>query len=270
MQRMQTAVDKVFHGNKRQMITAVAGCFIVYVLLLSGIFSYFHSEDVVTNRLDAKSGSVTIQEPAWDSKGQYKARASEPGMKIEKDPSGYNNGQVDLYIRLKMTIELSDLSNDELAKKTQTYKDNYYTDTNKRRRLKAIAEKLHLENDSQFLFLGNTEEDVSKWKIADCQNAYFQFEEANQSSEDDKLVFYFDYTKGDKKDGKDMMHIVKPKESTAELFNHTDIPIYKKDYLGVFDQPYDIILEAEGIPAANYPEGLTVEEAKGNASPFNK
>ena len=64
------------------------------------------------------------------------------------------------------------------------------------------------------------------------------------------------------------MKIVKPKESTKELFDHIDIPIYKKDYLGVFDQPYDIILEAEGIPAANYPDGLTVDEAKGNAGPF--
>ena len=101
--------------NKRQKLTILAVGFIVYVLALSGIFSYFHGSDAVTNRISAAQGSVTIQEPNWDSTGQYKARASEPGMKIEKDPSGYNNGQVDLYIRLKMTIELSNLSNEELG-----------------------------------------------------------------------------------------------------------------------------------------------------------
>ncbi len=250
MQRMQTAVDKVFHGNKRQMITAVAGCFIVYVLLLSGIFSYFHSEDVVTNRLDAKSGSVTIQEPAWDSKGQYKARASEPGMKIEKDPSGYNNGQVDLYIRLKMTIKA-----DSFTSKNETYDASYHYDESVR--INAILDAIKLENDS---FLNS--------ERTSTNNTKFIMETATESG---KTVYYFYYTDGNKNDeNADTMKIVKPKESTAELFDHIDIPIYKKDYLGVFDQPYDIILEAEGIPAANYPEGLTVEEAKGNASPFNK
>ena len=88
--------------NKRQKLTILAVGFIVYVLALSGIFSYFHGSDAVTNRISAAQGSVTIQEPNWDSTGQYKAQVSEPGMKIEKDPSGYNNGQVNLYIWLKM------------------------------------------------------------------------------------------------------------------------------------------------------------------------
>jgi hypothetical protein len=65
------------------------------------------------------------------------------------------------------------------------------------------------------------------------------------------------------------MKLVKPQESTKELFNHIDIPVYKKDYFGVFDQPYNITLEAEGVPASNYPNGLTAAEAMTSGSPFN-
>ena len=245
-QKVNAVVNKMFHGNKRQMITVGAALFIVYVLLLSGIFSYFHSEDAVTNRLDAKSGAVTIQEPAWDSTGQYKAEASEPGMKIEKDPSGYNNGQVDLYIRLKMTIKA-----DIFTSKNETYDAGYYyreTD-----RINAILDQIKLANNNSFL---NAERTATA-------NTNFIMDTAEENG---KTVYYFYYTG----ENADTMKIVKPKESTKELFDHIDIPIYKKDYLGVFDQPYDIILEAEGIPAANYPDGLTVDEAKGNAGPFKE
>lgn len=250
-QKVNAVVNKMFHGNKRQMITVGAALFIVYVLLLSGIFSYFHSEDAITNRLDAKSGAVTIQEPAWDSTGQYKAKASEPGMKIEKDPSGYNNGQVDLFIRLKMTIDAS-----SYTKKNDTYDKSYrYSEGY---RINAILDQIKLANNNSFL---NAERTATT-------NTNFIMDTPKENG---KTVYYFYYTGGNKNgENADTMKIVKPKESTKELFDHIDIPIYKKDYLGVFDQPYDIILEAEGIPAANYPNGLTVEEAKGNASPFNK
>lgn len=235
-QNMRMAIDKVLHGNRRQVITAAAALFIVYVLLLSGIFSYFHSEDAVTNRLDAKSGAVTIQEPAWDSTGQYLARASEPGMIIEKDPSGYNNGQVDLFIRLKMTIDAS-----SYTPKNTTYEVNF--PDNKAKRVAAILKAIKLEDNSALI------NDTS------TNNPNFIMDTAE---ENEKTVYYFYYTG----ENADTMKIVKPKESTSELFNHIDIPVYKKDYLGVFDQPYSIILEAEGIPAGNYPEGLTVEDAK--------
>lgn len=267
--KMHTFKTKVLHGRKRQLITAAAALFIVYVLLMSGIFSYFHSKDSVTNRLNAKSGAVTIREPSWDSTGQFKAKASEPGMKIEKDPSGYNNGQVDLYIRLKMTIELSDLSDAETALKTQAYKDEFLTDDNKLRRLHSIAEYLRLENDDQFLTLEDTDKEVSEWKIASCGSKSFQYEAANQSDDDEKLVFYFYYTGGDTGPN-DTMAVVKPDTSTDELFDHINIPVYKKDYLGVFDLPYNITLEAEGIPVSNYPDGLTAADAMGSSGPFNE
>lgn len=269
--KMHTFANKILNGRKRQLITALAAFFIVYVLLVSGIFSYFHSKDSVTNRLNAKSGSVTIREPSWDSSGQFMAKASEPGMKIDKDPSGYNNGQVDLYIRLKMTIELSELSDAEKADKTTAYREKYLTDDNRIRRLQSIAEHIRLENDEQLLTLEDTDNAVSEWKIASCGSKSFKFEQENKSADNDKLEFYFYYT-GENSEGtgpNDTMAAVSPDTATDELFDHIDIPIYKKDYLGVFDQPYNITLEAEGVPVSSCPDGFTAADAMDSDSPFN-
>ncbi len=54
---------------------------------------------------------------------------------------------------------------------------------------------------------------------------------------------------------------VAPYESTMELFQRVDIPEYKKDYLGVFDLPYKITVQAEGIPVGNNAEML-VDDVK--------
>ncbi len=243
--RFKAFIDNLLKKNKRQKITMISVVFIVYVMLLAGIFSYFQSEDMVTNRMEAKNGSVTIIEPEWDRKGQYKARASEPGMEIEKDPKGHNNGQNDLYIRLKMTIDLG-----TYTAKNDSYEENFPDDDG--RRIDSILKAIKLENDNDFLNSSLTE----------TNNSDFKMDTKTQSG---KTVYYFYYTNGDT-DNK--MCIVKPDESTSELFDHLEIPIYKKDYLGVFDQPYSITLTAEGIPSANYPDGLTFDEAKAENGPF--
>ncbi len=41
------------------------------LLCITGILSYFHSEDAVSNRMTAISGSVMLAEPEWDSRGQF-------------------------------------------------------------------------------------------------------------------------------------------------------------------------------------------------------
>ena len=264
MNRITERIRRLFHGSKRQMLTAVSAAFIVYVLLLAGIFSYFHSEDTVTNRLDAKSGAVSLLEPAWDSVGQYKARAAEPGMKIEKDPSGVNTGQVDLFIRLKMTVTLGNF--DETGK-TQNYIDNYkddnVPDTNgvnderAKRRLDSILKAIRLAGspDTEFLTWDDTN---SKWV---CNNSNFYFETVNDTTTGE-TTYYFYYTGGESS-----MKRVKPLESTAKLFDYLEMPIYKKDWFGVFDQKYEITLTAEGIPAGNYPDGLTADAAKDEFAP---
>ena len=232
--------------NKSIALTIGTASIVVMALTMA----YFTSSDAVTNRMTAVHGSVIIQEPLWDSTGQFMAQKSEPGMEIPKNPSGLNDGQIDLYVRLKMTIELGKYSGNLSGNDTA---DGYVGIPTNAKRLKAIVEAIKNENNEQFLTLDTTGT-VSKWKITSCNNSKFIAEETNYGG-DSALIFYFYYT-----NGSENMCIVKPEESTAELFHHLDIPIYKKDYLGVFDQQYRITLQAEGIPVRE-DEPLTAADA---------
>lgn len=243
-------VQKIRRSSKRQKLTMLFAVFIVYIMLLSGIFAYFQSKDEVTNRLTAPNGAVDIQEPLWDNKGQYKAKVSEPGMTIEKNPSGVNTGQVDVYIRLVMTVDASTFKS-----KNSTYDTTYRYEESER--VSRILDAIELANDESFLNAARTV----------TQNKDFIMDTKTDTSTG-KTTYYFYYTGGDTEQ---KMKVVKPGERTVDLFDHIDIPIYKKDYFGVFDQPYDIILTAEGVPAANFPNGLTVTDAIGtneNPGPF--
>ena len=209
---------------KRQIITAAALAAVVYVFVAIGIFSYYQSNDRVTNRITSKNGSVTLYEPQWDNNGQQKAHMSEPGMTIEKDPYAYNNGQVDLYVRLKMTIKLSGTS-----------------DVSNQDQKNAILGAIKYKNNSgvyvPFLTQSNT-----------CVNDSYYMDQFTIDNTD-TLVMYFYYTNSDEDH---YMQRVRPNESTPELFNRIDIPIYTKDYLGIFDKPYDIVVEAQALPADNF------------------
>ena len=249
--------DRWFFDNKRPLITSAAIAFIVYVLLMSGIFSYLHSEDSVTNRLNARTGSVTIKEPDWDSEGQFMAQHSEPGMEIKKDPYGFNDGETDLYIRLKMTVELGAF---DKKSKTEDYLSQYDNTDNESRRLESVINAIRLVDGngvaSDFIMYN---EESQQWE---CYNHSFVIESQELSDETGKQVFYFYYIQ-DKANASDpdIMQTVKPDEATDELFQRIDIPVFKKDYLGVFDQSYSIVLEAEGITTDERPD-LTVEDAK--------
>lgn len=237
----------LFRRGKRQKLTVLSAFFAGYVLLLSGMFAYFHSKDAVANRFSAQGGSVTLLEPDWDYEGQDLAKISEPGMQIKKNPYGFNNGQVDLYIRLKLTITL-----DGYTPRNDTYETSFPDDADGRaRRLKSIAEAIRLNDGTPLLTLDTTG-NVSSWTAA-CSNTDFQIEPANASGSDDSLVFYFYYTGSSGTVPNDNMAVVQPQQGTTELFRRVDIPVLKKDWLGVFDQRYTITMAAEAIPTVNYP-----------------
>ena len=59
--RFKAFIDNLLKKNKRQKITMISVVFIVYVMLLAGIFSYFQSEDMVTNRMEAKNDITGVQ-----------------------------------------------------------------------------------------------------------------------------------------------------------------------------------------------------------------
>lgn len=255
---LKTFIKESFKKNKRQKLTLIFALFVLYTLEFAGVFSYFHGSDVVTNRFNAQHGSVTIQEPLWDSNGASMAKASEPGMHIPKNPSGVNNGQMNLYIRIKMTVKLEEYSGN-LTGTDQNDGDVGIPSNEKR--LKSIVNAIKLDDGENFITL-NTTGNIQDWKIEKCNNNNFTYEPDNMSNADDELVFYFYYTAGDTNGSDSVMHMVCPENTTAELFQYLEIPIYKKDYLGVFDQKYYILLQAEGIPAQSFQNAPTIEEYK--------
>ena len=164
-----------------------------------------------------------------------------------------------MYIRLKMTIRLGKFKN-----KNDTYQASFNPDStySSRRRPWLISEALRLvqgSQDTSFLTLDRTG-DVSGWRIAGCGNDSFVCDPENRSGKEGELVFYFYYTAGDAQADAPLMRRVASEKETAALFDRVDIPVFKDRYPGVFDQPYSILLEAQGIPAE---EGtvLTVEQA---------
>lgn len=259
---MKAFLKQLTHKEKRRNLLLLLAFLVIYVLVLRGIFAYLQSEDTVSNRMTGKNGSVTLLEPAWDSKGQAMAAKSEPGMQIPKNPYGWNDGQVDLFIRLRMTVSLGDF---KAAGKTQSYRDAY-ADAEGRdaRRLREIVKAIRFvdgDTDVPLLTLDDSASDVQSWTAAACANGLFFCDGENEAENGSSLVFYFYYTAGDTLGENAMMRAVQPGAGTAELFQRVDIPVYKADYLGVFDQPYTVTVEAEGIPAGAYPEGLRAKGA---------
>jgi len=57
-----------------QKMAFAAALTLAVLLCITGILSYFHSEDAVSNRMTAISGSVMLAEPEWDSRGQFESR----------------------------------------------------------------------------------------------------------------------------------------------------------------------------------------------------
>ena len=258
---MGKLMQKLLGKNKRQKLTIAAVAFILYVLALSGIFSYFQGSDAVTNTLRSvitqnndEEGSVTIQEPRWVASGKDMAEKIEPGMQIDKDPSGVNDGGIDLYVRLKMTVSFEEyagaLKKNASALTSEEIQNGEIGIPSDDDRMKAIINAVKLVDQgvaSPFLMMSG-----SDWI---CQNPSF-FCEPGTSAER-SYVFYFYY----KDSATGNMKSVPPNGSTAELFQRVDIPIYKREYLGVFDQPFTITVQAEGIPVGS-DTSMTVEQAR--------
>ncbi|WP_295094761.1 hypothetical protein [Ruminococcus sp.] len=259
------SVKRSVRSRKRQLITVAFLAFIVYVLLLSGIFSYFHSEDLVTNRYKAQNTAVRLLEPEWDSVGMNKAKASEPGMVIPKDPYAKNEGQNNLYIRLKMTVSLGRF---DASGRYPEYAADFNND---KRRLNSILNAIEMKNENTIskLFGWNNQNDsIENWTLKECYNKDYYMEDQGSRTLNDgttEQVFYFYYVNG-KENGEDSeMRVVEPQKSTTELFDQLQIPVLKKDYLGVFDQNYNIAIEAQAVAVTpSESSAVSVQKTKFN------
>ncbi|WP_295092878.1 hypothetical protein [Ruminococcus sp.] len=258
-------VKRALRSRKRQIITLAFLAFIVYVLLLSGIFSYFHSEDLVTNKYKAQNTAVRLLEPEWDLVGINKAKASEPGMIIPKNPYAKNEGQNSLYIRLKMTVSLGRFDS------SGRYPEYAADFNNDKRRLNSILNALEIknENTTSKLFVWDNKNDViENWTLRECYNKDYYMEDQGFRTLNDgttEQVFYFYYVNGTDNGENSEMRVVESQNTTTELFNQLQLPILKKDYLGVFDQNYNIAIEAQAVTLnPSESPAVSVQKAKFN------
>ena len=237
-------LKKVAVSNWRQRLTTVASFFIAYIIMLTGIFSYFHGEDVSTKRLHSVNNQsmglmVAVREPLWDGvtddvneAGSSMAQNYSPGMKIPKNPMAVNLSEstgdaVDEYVRLVLSVSFPAESGDkDIILGSIKYKNSE----------EEYVPLLTKQGDGSYL----------------CANPDFAVAESNGK-------FYFYYV-----DGNNMKKLssVNGENVTSELFHRVDIPESGDDYKGTFDKAFNIIVAAQAI-AAEGDEPLSVTEAAG-------
>lgn len=232
--KLQKRIDR--SSRERQKLVLAALLLLIVLLTMTRVLSYFHSEDTATNRMEGKNGSVAIHEPAWDAEGQKMARASEPGMEIPKNPYGLNDSEINLYIRLRMTVE-----NGAFVSKNSDYDAQFHYDDAEREA--AVLKAVKLADGTALLNADRTE----------TNNTAFYMETVTENG---RTVYDFYYTAG----GENLASVA-PDGTTAELFHSLLIPYYKSEYFGVFDQPYTIQVVAEGIPVSQFPDGVKAADA---------
>lgn len=256
--------------------------FVLYAFIISKIFAYYSSEDVTTNRISTKSIGLELYEPEWDAVGSVLATKSEPGMMIPKDPYAKNTGNMDEVVRLKLEIRLDDSKSKLPAGNDGGDMIVIASDTDRK---VAILKAILYDNDTSFMDinLGNSNALGNNISVKGSDgNTYtvnyrgtdFLIEEAGDSGSE-SFDFYFYYIGNNPIGGttgyesynrkETVMEILEPRDNTSELFNKLVYPIYKKDYLTIFDQGYDIHVYAEGILCKDFDEkGLpyTVENFK--------
>lgn len=250
-------IVKINNKIKKSAVLTIATASILITALT---MAYFVSSDAVTNRLNAQHPSVELLEPKWYSDGMNLANASEPGMLIDKNPYARNNGKIDIYVRIKMKISVSQSQNKNLSENAENPEIRKLSALEVRNR---ILKSLVL-NDKKTLLVNSIDENgniIINHSLFQCDITPF-CDYAVEKAEDDDFTYYFYFVKQSLNsiDNSELI-VLHPDECSAELFNYVDIPIYKKDYLGVFDQNYEITLIAEAVPTASC-ETNTVAEYK--------
>ena len=241
---------KINNKIKKSAVLTIATASILITALT---MAYFVSSDSVTNRLNAQHPSIVLLEPEWDKTGQFMASRSEPGMNIPKDPYAENDGKVSEYCRIKMTVTAFGANTRE------------NDGINGQKRLQSIIHAICMSDEptERFVIVNN---DLS---IKLLNNASFALSNTDEletvvSDSDIRSVTYYFYYMGTDEFGNtnSTMKILEPEESTERLFEYVNLPIYKQDYLGIFNLNYSITLQAESVPAEIFETAPTIEEFK--------
>lgn len=266
-------IIRAFYADRRHcmQLIMILLLLIIYYLMLMRTFAFFTSTDEVTNRLFAKNIGLELYEPGWDGGGSEIAASFEPGMIIPKDPYAVNTGGSDMLVRFRMEVRLEEgISDLPFGNDTQ--------------RKISLLRSLVMFDGSPLLTIENTGEQTDNGNLvfvrADDGQSYcmrylhsypdsqgnlysdFLIETAEGSgTETFDIYFYYigknpiggfgNYTadsQGNSLTSKQtQMSVLSPNMETPRLFNKIVCPIYKKDYLTVFDRGNHINIYAEGI-----------------------
>lgn len=250
--------------ENRRKLMALLLSFMLYAFIIAKIFAYYSSEDEVTNRITGRSIGLELYEPEWDAVGEALAAKSEPGMVIPKDPYARNTGNMDEVVRLKLEIRL-DESTARLPSGNGQRSDMLQTADDTARKI-AILRAILYSDDRSFVTvtkgaqtaIGNRISVVGEDKAAYTLQYHgkdFLIEDASASGESFDFYFYYignnyiggteGYTEFTR--AQTVMETLTPNEATSKLFHKLVYPIYKTDYLTVFDQGYTINIYAEGV-----------------------
>ena len=109
---------------------------------------------------------------------------------------------------------------------------------------------------------------IENWTLRECYNKDYYMEDQGFRTLNDgttEQVFYFYYVNGTDNGENSEMRVVESQNTTTELFNQLQLPILKKDYLGVFDQNYNIAIEAQAVTLnPSESPAVSVQKAKFN------
>ena len=248
----------------------------IYYLLLMCTFAFFVSTDQVTNRLFAKNIGLELYEPGWDGGGSDMAASFEPGMIIPKDPYAVNTGSADMVVRFKMEIRLDD--------STAGKGNELFHTANDTERKIALLRSVVTDDGNSLLTIGKSGEQTENINHTfvrgdNGENYFLQYRPSHEDSygnlygdflieaaegngnETFDLYFYYigqnpiggsgNYTADPQGNSltpqQTQMSVLSPHMETPRLFSKIVCPIYKKDYLTIFDQGNTINISAEGI-----------------------
>ena len=282
LDRVSSFIRRVKNDDKLRLKVAVVGfALFVYFAALSFTFAWFTSKDHVTNRFFSESLGLELREPNWDSTGMLMATRMEPGMHIPKDPYAVNVGNLELVVRFRVTVRL-DQSEYQLPQ-NPTDGDMLFPANGTARKI-AILRSLAGADGRPFVTVeplaGRIAEGNSVSVNGSDGNMYLlRFTDTSTNDNGDQFSQFlvevcddegseeFDlylYYIGDNPIGgvgqyitdpqgmpytrdHTSLAVLPPDANTPKLFEKLVCPVYKKDYLTVFDRGFDVNVYVEGI-----------------------
>jgi flagellar basal body-associated protein FliL len=219
-------------GKKKKLYITGLCVLLAVAAVMSISLAFLSNSDSVTNRQEGRELRIELLEPSWWSSGQEQAAKLEPGMTISKDPYVQNLSKDSVYVRMKLTLKDADGNAIEEERDADgNLIENRYTGI-----LKALRLSEGSEESIYDLIYGS----VTIGFFYDADDGWFYY--GTKTTNETEIT----YTYTELEAGK----------TTSKLFAELQVPVLRSEYEGVFDTPFTIEVEAQGIGAATEQEKI--------------